>query len=77
MKESMKTFVSTGEVSLLPVSGTGWEVKIGAAQAGFTEKLRFGIANWLDNLRWGENHGKGPRRSWAKVQMGNPDLIVC
>jgi len=56
----METSLSNGEVSLLPVSGTGWEVKIGATQAGFAEKLRLGIANWLDNPCGGAKSRKRP-----------------
>jgi hypothetical protein len=49
----MKTSVSQGEVSLLPVQGAGWEVRIGCAQADFTEKRRFGTAKWLANPEGG------------------------
>jgi len=45
----MKTFVSDGEVSLLPVPGAGWEVKIRCEQASSTVKRGFGPAKWLAN----------------------------
>src|ERR1035441_2572637 len=45
----MKTSVSKREVSLPPVQGADWEVKIGCAQANSTEKRRFGTAKWLAN----------------------------
>jgi hypothetical protein len=46
-KNCMKASVSKGEVSLLPVSGAGWEVTIGCERASSTAKRGFATAKWL------------------------------
>jgi hypothetical protein len=62
-EKRMRTPVNTGEVSLLPILGAGWEVKIGAEQAAFTEKPRFGTAKWFDIPCRGEKIVKnGPQQ---------------
>jgi hypothetical protein len=57
----MKTFVGAGEVSLLPVPGAGWEVKIRREQASSTVKRGFGPAKWLANPGGGKIVRKQPK----------------
>jgi hypothetical protein len=45
----MKTSVSKEELSLLPIPGAGWEVRIDLAQASSTVKRGFAAAKWLAN----------------------------
>jgi len=74
-EKRMRTPVNTGEVSLLPVQGAVWSVKIDAAHGDGTEKRRLGTPDLLANPCDGGNIVETTSKTQTPRtlgQMGNP-----
>jgi hypothetical protein len=76
----MKTSVNTGELPSPPAHGACWGVTVRAEHGCGSDKLAFGVENWLEMPRderiITKTTGKAQFESRRSTQMGNPGLEV-